>query len=104
MDGTCAYCRTSMIDADGFIGLDDMTGVAHVLCWHRAHSWHDKASFHEVLMQSDNQVLVRELLERFVSKDSQHLILEAFNAQMQITHHLRRLIASKKIVIDTDGV
>lgn len=93
MGGVCTYCRKDMADAHECIGTSD--GIAHCLCWHRAHPWENVSSFQAALFAGD-MALMRELLCKLVPDDIQAHVVRAFNVQMQIKHDLRLRIYEKK--------
>lgn len=55
----------------------------HLACWEKEHPFVPKRNFDEVLGNVDDQVIVRDLLRRYLSDNTKELITEHFNAAMK---------------------
>lgn len=58
----------------------------HPYCYYQDHPFKPKKTFHEVLNNCDDQVLVRDLLTTFLTSDFQDVIINEFNKIMKARH------------------
>lgn len=80
----CSECKKP-INGGVFIGTIN-GGVAHEVCYHIANPPKIRETFPEVLVNCDDQVLVRKLLIQHVSDETQKVIISEFNQYMNIRH------------------
>lgn len=69
-------------------------GWACPSCYYREHPFVAKTSFQEVLVNCDDQVLVRQLLEAYVPTEAKRQITQEFNLTMAIRHNRRVKLSS----------
>lgn len=64
-------------------------GSAHAVCYHRANPPKVRETFAQVLGNCDDQVLVRQLLIRYVPAEYKNTIIRDFNNEMARRHKSR---------------
>lgn len=80
----CKRCNKEITGAFCCVGDDYM----HHRCYVIEHPPKVRTSFADVLVSSDDQVLVRELLQRFVPVECKSVIIEKYNEKIQTNHKL----------------
>lgn len=76
----CSRCKKPI--ASMYIGDDE--GPSHTVCYHKAHPYKPKTTLREVLNNWDDQVLARDLVEKYAGcGDAAARIVAEFNERMQ---------------------
>lgn len=86
MNNDCVFCG---IDTKGSGVTAGNDRLSCKLCWEQRHPFRPRETFQEMLINTENQTLVRELLESHISPKEQAQILMEFNAEMAERYCLR---------------
>lgn len=79
---SCMYCHQRIDGAYTMDRDESGDGYSHLKCYERVHTFVPKVSFLQVLVNLDDQVLVRELLEALVPELDKARIVQEFNRRM----------------------
>ena len=83
MSSLCTHCEKPITGAFINLGLD---GRMHSLCYRLRFPFKPRLTFLDVLLNSEDQVIVRELLHEHVPDDVKQRIVVLFNKIMSDRH------------------
>lgn len=83
----CSICKKD--NTDGAFVITGDGGQAHTLCYEKENPPRVRETFQEVLVNCDDQVIVRQLLAMYVPDDIKKQIVDQFNSEMKERHKRR---------------
>lgn len=87
-DMSVCYICNNEINSGSFLGtIGD--GTAHSLCHYKQNPPKIRVTFAEVLNNRDDQVLVRQLVDKHMPTEKKVEIIDDFNREIQVRHQRR---------------